>query len=245
MNFGNLRVKDVRAVLHYEPNLTRWSTNNRKFHIIGVQLSGSAYHNLKYKDFVLSGNCVYFFNQKDDYDVEVLKKGEAFSIHFTTYEDIDEESFCLQLRDVTEFTSLLNKAELMQRTEQETDLALLSLVYKFCAEVIAAKSKGVGDKRMLLAKNYIDTHFHKAACLQNAIAGSGLTSRRFNDLYKSNFNTTPNRYLTLKKLSYAKELLEAGSFSVSQTADLCGFSDVYYFSKVFKKEYGVCPSKWK
>ena len=42
----------------------------------------------------------------------------------------------------------------------------------------------------------------------------------------------------------AKNLLSSGQFSVTQTAEHCGFSDVYYFSKVFKKETLCSPSKY-
>ena len=39
-----------------------------------------------------------------------------------------------------------------------------------------------------------------------------------------------------------KELLEEGA-SVSKAAMECGFSDLSYFTKVFKRQYGVLPSK--
>jgi AraC-like DNA-binding protein len=38
--------------------------------------------------------------------------------------------------------------------------------------------------------------------------------------------------------------MESGSISVSDIALNCGFSDPLYFSKVFKKKYGVCPTEY-
>lgn len=43
-------------------------------------------------------------------------------------------------------------------------------------------------------------------------------------------------------LDFAKNMLCSGEYNVSQVAAQCGFSDIYYFSKVFKKEIGVNPS---
>ena len=74
---------------------------------------------------------------------------------------------------------------------------------------------------------------------------SGELVVHFNDLFKSNFDTTPNRYLTARRIEHAKTMLETKCLTVTEVADLCGFSDVYYFSKVFKQICGVPPSKWK
>jgi len=69
--------------------------------------------------------------------------------------------------------------------------------------------------------------------------------RRFRDLFKERFDMTPSRYLTFKKTTLAEELLSAGGISVAEAAARSGFSDVYYFSKVFKEFSGVTPGRWK
>ena len=104
MIFEDMRIKDVRAVIHYTPNMAGWYAKERKDHFIGIQLCGSAHHKFNNRDFVLSSNCVYFFNQKDDYRVEVYERGESFSVHFTTYEDVETDSFCVPVENPEEAT---------------------------------------------------------------------------------------------------------------------------------------------
>ena len=94
------------------------------------------------------------------------------------------------------------------------------------------------------AKAYMDANFTSGGCLGEAVARSGLSSRRFNDLFKGLVGTTPNRYLVLRRIEQAKALLELQSMTMSEIAEQCGFSDVYYFSKVFKQTCGVSPGKW-
>ena len=53
----------------------------------------------------------------------------------------------------------------------------------------------------------------------------------------------PNDFIREMRMKQAKALLEEGSLSVTDVAVACGFSDVRYFSTVFKKYYGVSPSK--
>ncbi|MEM6316289.1 MAG: AraC family transcriptional regulator [Bacteroidota bacterium] len=50
-------------------------------------------------------------------------------------------------------------------------------------------------------------------------------------------------YVREFRLRKAYELLQSGELSVSDVAYEVGFSDLAYFSKCFKKVYGVAPSR--
>ena len=52
-------------------------------------------------------------------------------------------------------------------------------------------------------------------------------------------------YLKEVRMERAKTLLETGYYTVEEVATQCGFQDSFYFSKVFKKQTGVTPGKWK
>ena len=52
----------------------------------------------------------------------------------------------------------------------------------------------------------------------------------------------PNDLIREMRMKQAKHLLEDGNISVTDVAYQCGFSDVRYFSTVFKKYYGISPS---
>ena len=98
------------------------------------------------------------------------------------------------------------------------------------------------DSEMNISKEYIDLHFREKDCLARAVELRGVTQRRYNDLFKLHYNTTPNNYIISKKIDYASKLLELGYLSVTDIAELAGFSDVYYFSNQFKKYRGVSPT---
>lgn len=55
---------------------------------------------------------------------------------------------------------------------------------------------------------------------------------------------SPGAYLTKYRTTRAKELLEHG-VSVKSTALSCGFSDPLYFSKSFKKAFGISPNEYR
>ncbi len=66
-------------------------------------------------------------------------------------------------------------------------------------------------------------------------------------LFQKELGVTPHKYLIDKRLQVAAEALvnsEDGAISVADISLMCGFRDPLYFSKMFKKRYGVSPSSY-
>lgn len=64
--------------------------------------------------------------------------------------------------------------------------------------------------------------------------------------FKDDFGTTPTEYLTELRINQARKLLtEMPFYSVEEISRLCGYSDPFYFSRVFKKAAGLSPQKFK
>ncbi|MCW3116102.1 MAG: transcriptional regulator, AraC family [Chitinophagaceae bacterium] len=61
--------------------------------------------------------------------------------------------------------------------------------------------------------------------------------REFHEYY----HTTPGKWLTLKKLEYAKYLLNTSKKNVSEIVDESGFENLTHFSRIFKEKYGLSP----
>lgn len=246
MEFSNLQIKDIEAVIRYSPHLKQWTAAHRHVHYVGIAFKGKALHTFKNQKFSVDENCVYFFNQKDHYKVLVTEfPVECFSIHFTTTEKIDTDSFCFPVSNPAYFESLLEKAAQAQKSGNFLEMYVAA--YSICAEINRLRKKEYykKDKRMIEAKEYIDTNFNNPDCLKAVIAKSGISSRRFGEVFRKVYDVTPNKYIISKKIEYAKNLLSTGSFTVTQVASICNFSDVYYFSKVFKATTGITPGKYK
>ena len=52
-----------------------------------------------------------------------------------------------------------------------------------------------------------------------------------------------NNYLNNLRIEYANELIEKNAGSVAEISTACGYKEYSYFSKVFKKRTGRCPSE--
>ncbi len=62
-------------------------------------------------------------------------------------------------------------------------------------------------------------------------------------LFKKEMGVTPHKFLTDIRLRAAVDCLSAAQgYNISEIARLCGFKEPLYFSRLFKKKYGVSPS---
>lgn len=88
-------------------------------------------------------------------------------------------------------------------------------------------------------ENFSSIHSVSELCDKYYVSSSTLT--RWFEKY---LHTSPKRYLELKKLSNAKQLLESGS-SVTEACFLSGFADCSRFISLFKTRMGKTPFKYK
>ena len=67
-------------------------------------------------------------------------------------------------------------------------------------------------------------------------------------LFKNEIGITPHRFLNDIRLQAAAERLsrnDGTGSSISEISHLCGFREPLYFSKAFRKKYGVSPSRYQ
>jgi AraC-like DNA-binding protein len=67
----------------------------------------------------------------------------------------------------------------------------------------------------------------------------------FNSLFKQHTGHTPTRFMTHLRMDRAKQLLRYTRLPIGEIADEVGYRDAYYFSRLFSKETGMSPRKFR
>lgn len=81
--------------------------------------------------------------------------------------------------------------------------------------------------------------------LEEAAALAGMQVRTLSARFRRAMGKSVHQYQLDMKLEAAYGALGTGNYTVKQIADYYGFCDPYYFSRVFKKRYGLAPSDIK
>ena len=69
----------------------------------------------------------------------------------------------------------------------------------------------------------------------------GISETYMRKLFANVFSVSPSSYVRNMRLSYAHELIVSGEYQVTDAAMLAGFNDASYFSREYKKAFGISP----
>lgn len=94
------------------------------------------------------------------------------------------------------------------------------------------------------AKKRIERDFCAELSIKELSSLCNMSETGFRRAYKSVFGETAMAYRDRLRIMKAKDLLAAGYNTVSRVATLCGFSDVSYFCRFFRKHTGLSPAKY-
>lgn len=107
------------------------------------------------------------------------------------------------------------------------------------------QSSTITDPRIARIMSYISEHYSEELTINDMSDMVNLHPVYFGKLFKDTSGSTFKEYLTRIRINNAEMMLSSGDFTVTETAERCGFNDVSYFSNVFKVVKGYPPSAAK
>lgn len=120
--------------------------------------------------------------------------------------------------------------------------AWLMFIINRCLQLSIFKNSYATDSRIDKIKHYVLNHYNENLSIQNLCPQFGVSRYYLGSLFHEATGMSFRQYLLNVRLNAAEEMLTSGNYTVSHVAMSCGFSDVFYFSRAFKKHKGQTPS---
>lgn len=98
----------------------------------------------------------------------------------------------------------------------------------------------VADAVLAIRQNYAGLYGVEELSAQLGVSKSHLVRA-----FSAAMGVPPGQYLTNVRIAAAKQLLSQRDYTLEVVASLCGFSGANYFCKVFKKETGISPARYR
>lgn len=92
---------------------------------------------------------------------------------------------------------------------------------------------------------YIDEHYNEPITLQEISEAGGVSQSLCNQIFNKLTEKSPIEYLMHYRSRKVADLLQAGDMSMSEIADITGFSGASYMAETFKKFYKLSPRDFK
>lgn len=92
---------------------------------------------------------------------------------------------------------------------------------------------------------YIHQHYKESLSVTEIANCFDIERRHLAYIFKRHTGMSPLNYLTEYRIGIAKELLRQQHYPIMKVAELVGFEDNLYFSRIFKKRTGYSPTAYR
>jgi AraC-like DNA-binding protein len=93
--------------------------------------------------------------------------------------------------------------------------------------------------------NIIDFNLAEDLSLRTIAKQCNVNASYLSAQFKREKNMTLTNYINAKRMERARSLLRGSSRYIQQVAEACGFLDVNYFTRLFKRQYGQTPREYQ
>ncbi len=126
-----------------------------------------------------------------------------------------------------------------------------SLLFEFLSLIAADLSlqdyldPSYGNEYLTTGILYIQNHYMEPLQIQDLAEQIGIDRTYLYHLFQKHTHMSPKDYLSLFRLTRAKELLAVTDLQIGEIARRCGYPDSLVFSKAFKRQFELTPTQWR
>ena len=224
----------------------------RNYDSISIRTSGSGVFRAGVNQFTVRRGDVLYLPYAYNYTHQT--EGETvYALHFitkTSHPFSQSERICCEDSELVE--QIIRQMYDVWKEQQQgyrykcTSL-LYDLIYLLNRHSHHLKTIGAGTESCIAAAvEYIHKNYRRESIDIGSLAQlCSVSETYFRKTFKEAYGVAPKSYVINLKLDFAAKLLESRLYTVSEVAERAGFNDTKYFSKLFKKQFGLPPAQYQ
>ena len=225
----------------------------RPSHTFIYKISGESVYYLRGAAVHLTEGTVLYIPEGESYSFQKLSQGDSLycliNFHCTAANTQRPQLFSAFDADHVHyvFTQMLRQWQLAHSEADRYEL--LSMFYHLVSILLQTQNKQYHTSaqyaRLKPALSHLEEHLYSPNLSCATLAAlCGVSDVTFRELFFDQFGETPKKHIIRARLTKAKTIIESGEYStLNEVAYSVGYDDPLYFSRLFKKYFGIAPSK--
>ena len=214
----------------------------RSFAALSLRLKGCGRFNFGDKQLISDEGDLLFVPANTPYKVE-YSVSEMIVIHFKSCNYHTAE--CFTPRDSEKFKEMFIKLA-DSWSQNRSSHSAKSRIYGLLDALASENTQGASRQLFKQSIEYLENNFHKSDVnVEKMCAFLHVSRSTLQREFIKHGDFSPQQYLIRLRLNRAFEMLSNNALSVKEISEICGFYDDKYFSRSFKKAYGISPSDVK
>lgn len=125
------------------------------------------------------------------------------------------------------------------------ELSMCGGVRTLATGIFARAPQEPDSRRVMKVKRYIEEHLYDDPRLEDAASLVGMTTTSFSRFFKLRTGKTLMEYIIDLRIGNASRMLIDTSRTIAEICFECGFNNVSYFNRIFKKRKGSTPREFR
>lgn len=246
------------------PKLPTWRPHGRIDYQLLYIASGKAHFYLNGKDETIDAGSMVLYRPKEEqhYVYYGKDKTEVFWVHFTGsnvktilrkygFQDRQHVFPAGNLPEYRQiYQQMIYELQKCQPFFEESLTLLLNRLLilasrQFRIRGSVKEMNAYTRAAMESAVQYFDSHYSEAINIEAFAASKAMSTSWFIRSFREYCHVTPKQYLTKLRITNAEIMLRDTGISISEIASIVGFENALYFSRIFHKQTGMSPSRYR
>lgn len=248
--------------LYTKPILPTWRPRGRLDYQLLYIAAGKAHFHLDGKEQVVTAGHMVLYRPKEPQKYEYYGEDqtEVYWVHFTggnvknilrSYGLTDDKRvfYCGSGLDYQNlFRTMINELQMCKENYEEVLETYLRLIFIMLKRYFANATKSDNahvveeiDKATL----YFNEHYSEDISIDEYAQNNHVSVSWFIRTFKQCTGSTPMQYILSKRIYNAEILLHDSTYNVTEIAEIVGYDNPLYFSRIFKKVKGISPSEYR
>lgn len=265
-------MEDFRIEHRYDSCGFRLSYHYENIYQVLFVMAGKILYRVGEKEYEVSRGGMIILNTREDHTLKVLEYPyERYLIQIRSDFFLQEvqypEIIAVFIKRPSNFSHLLTVSEsvwnyiydIILEMEREylrknkyweiyvgSDLRrMFILIFRECSDVLSMMKTGNSITIAYKVMNFLEHHFAEDITVDSIAESMFLNKNYIAHVFKDETGFSLMNYVISLRVNKAKLLLTETDKSITDIATECGYSDFTYFSKQFKKNTGLTPSKFR
>ncbi|MBQ8314501.1 MAG: helix-turn-helix transcriptional regulator [Lachnospiraceae bacterium] len=248
--------------LYTRPKLPTWRPRGRlDFQLLYIA-SGKAHFHFDGKEQIVTAGHMVLYRPKEPQKYEYYGEDqtEVYWVHFTggnvtnllrSYGLTDDKKvfYCGSgMEYQTIFRSMINELQMCKENYPEMlemylkqIFIMLQRFFQTSAKVSNTQAAEEIDKATL----YFNEHYSEDIYVDEYAKEHNISISWFIRNFKHYTGVTPMQYILNKRIYNAEALLQNPQYNITEIANIVGYDNPLYFSRIFKKAKGLSPSEYR
>ena len=236
--------------LHIRPQ-KRLHIRSRATHCLVFFLNGTSEYCYENKKIKAEANTLLYLPKGQEYQINRDEYAECIYVNFITLNDVKYDIFAKIYSNSAQLKELFVYMHNVFNTKAVGyEASIMSTLYKIISFIQANNNstylpnshyQKIAESVEYLKANFFDENI----TISQLAKMCGVSTRYYTKVFGVFFMCSPKKYIMDLKIDMAKKMLISTKYPIYEISETCGFSDVYYFCKTFKKATSMTPTEYR